>query len=142
GLVAHSVGIAGKNAKPWKISKGLNHNACSNRSVTSDKIVVVFIQKSALSLYYDAIDNQKEGPSMREIVVSVWMTLDGVFDADIMDQWFNPYHSDDRAEYIKETIVASDALLLGRKTRPLRLSEGRARPAYRASSVPWPAQRG
>ena len=53
---------------------------------------------------------------MRKIVASVWMTLDGVFDADIMDQWFYPYHSDDRAAYIKETIVASDALLLGRTT--------------------------
>jgi len=53
---------------------------------------------------------------VRKIVASVWMTLDGVFDADIMDQWFYPYHSDDRAAYIKETIVASDALLLGRTT--------------------------
>ena len=50
---------------------------------------------------------------MRKLVVSEWVTLDGVFDADTMDQWFNPYHSDDRAEYIQETILASDALLLG-----------------------------
>ncbi len=48
-----------------------------------------------------------------KLVVSEWVTLDGVFDADTMDQWFNPYHSDDRAEYIKETILASDAILLG-----------------------------
>jgi dihydrofolate reductase len=33
-----------------------------------------------------------------------------------MEQWFNPYHSDDRAEYIKEVILASDAILLGRAT--------------------------
>ena len=50
---------------------------------------------------------------MRKLVVSEWVTLDGVFDADTMDQWFNPYHSDERAEYIQETILASDALLLG-----------------------------
>jgi dihydrofolate reductase len=54
--------------------------------------------------------------NMRQLVVSEWVTLDGVFDADIMEQWFNPYHSDDRAEYIKETILASDAILLGRAT--------------------------
>ncbi len=53
---------------------------------------------------------------MSKIVVSVWMTLDGVFDANIMDQWFNSYHSADRAAYIKETIEAADALLLGRTT--------------------------
>ena len=53
---------------------------------------------------------------MSKIVVSVWMTLDGVFDADIMDHWFHPYHSDDRAGYIQETIEAANALLLGRTT--------------------------
>jgi hypothetical protein len=37
--------------------------------------------------------------NMRKLVVSEWVTLDGVFDADIMEQWFNPYHSDDSAEY-------------------------------------------
>jgi dihydrofolate reductase len=44
------------------------------------------------------------------------VTLDGVFDSDAMEQWFLPYHSDDRGEYIKEGILASDALLLGRVT--------------------------
>jgi dihydrofolate reductase len=55
---------------------------------------------------------------MRRLVVSVWMTLDGVFDADpaYFEQWFLPYHSDDRAQYIQETIVASEALLLGHVT--------------------------
>ncbi len=28
---------------------------------------------------------------MRKIVVSEWVTLDGVFDADTMGQWFIPY---------------------------------------------------
>ena len=55
---------------------------------------------------------------MRRPVVSVWMTLDGVFDAApaYFEQWFLPYHSDDRAQYIQETIVASEALLLGHVT--------------------------
>lgn len=53
---------------------------------------------------------------MRKLVVSGWVTLDGVFDADTMEQWYIPYHSDDRGEHIKEGILASDALLLGRVT--------------------------
>lgn len=50
--------------------------------------------------------------TMRKLVVSEWVTLDGVFDADTMDQWFNPYDSIDRQQYIKETVLASDAFLL------------------------------
>ena len=53
---------------------------------------------------------------MRKLVVSEWMTLDGVFDADTMGQWFRPYDSDDRQEWIKEGILASDAFLFGRIT--------------------------
>ncbi len=49
----------------------------------------------------------------RKLVVSVWVTLDGIFDADTMEQWFMPYDSKDRQEYIRETIESSDALLLG-----------------------------
>ncbi len=33
-----------------------------------------------------------------------------------MEQWFHPYHSDERGEFIKEQILACDALLLGRAT--------------------------
>ena len=53
---------------------------------------------------------------MRKLVVSEWVTLDGVFDAHTMEQWFNPYHSDDRAGYIQETVLAASAFLLGRVT--------------------------
>jgi dihydrofolate reductase len=53
---------------------------------------------------------------MRKIVVSVWITLDGVFDADTMDQWFYPYESEARGEYIKEGVLACGAFLLGRTT--------------------------
>jgi dihydrofolate reductase len=52
----------------------------------------------------------------RELIVSAWMTLDGVFDADTMDQWFLPYDSKERQEYITEGILAADTLLLGRTT--------------------------
>ena len=54
--------------------------------------------------------------SMRKLIVSAWVSLDGIFDADTMEQWFNPYHSDARAAYIKETIDAADAFVLGRTT--------------------------
>jgi dihydrofolate reductase len=53
---------------------------------------------------------------MRELIVSEWVTLDGVLDAGSMDVWFNPYHSDERAAYITEMIHGSDALLVGRVT--------------------------
>jgi dihydrofolate reductase len=53
---------------------------------------------------------------MRKLIVSERMTLDGVFDADTMDQWFMPYHSDASAEIIKEGVLACDVYLLGRTT--------------------------
>jgi dihydrofolate reductase len=53
---------------------------------------------------------------MRKIVASAWVTLDGVFDADTMGQWFNPYHSDERSEYIRASVSGSGALLVGRTT--------------------------
>lgn len=37
---------------------------------------------------------------MRKLTVSMWMTLDGIFDVDLMDQWYHPYHSAERAQYI------------------------------------------
>jgi dihydrofolate reductase len=52
----------------------------------------------------------------RKLVVSEWMTLDGVFDANSMETWFNPYETEDRGRYIKEGIGAADALLFGRVT--------------------------
>lgn len=65
---------------------------------------------------------------MRKLVVWEWVTLDGIFDADTMGQWFDPYHSDDRGEYIKEVILASDALLLGQAT-------------YEMFAAYWPTQK-
>jgi dihydrofolate reductase len=53
---------------------------------------------------------------MRRLIASEWITLDGVFDADTMSQWFEPYESHDRANYIRETVLAAGELLLGRTT--------------------------
>ena len=51
---------------------------------------------------------------MRKLIVSEFMTLDGVMEAP--ETWQFPYFSDDMAEYIKEQILASDVMLLGRVT--------------------------
>ena len=45
-----------------------------------------------------------------------WMTLDGVFDADTMDQWWNPYDSAERQQSILEVYKRGDVYLLGRTT--------------------------
>ena len=53
---------------------------------------------------------------MRKLVISEWITLDGVFDAELMAQWFMPYDSPSRQDIIKEGILSCDAILFGRKT--------------------------
>lgn len=53
---------------------------------------------------------------MRKLIVSEWMTLDGVFDGDTMKEWFMPFDSDDRRAYIIKTMDACDAILFGRTT--------------------------
>jgi dihydrofolate reductase len=53
---------------------------------------------------------------MRKLIVTTWMSLDGIFDSASMDQWFNPYHSDSRAQSIQETIHHCEIMLYGRKT--------------------------
>jgi len=57
-----------------------------------------------------------KGEKMRKLVVSESVTVDGVFDAETMGQWVTPYQSDERNECIRETFLASDALLFGRTT--------------------------
>jgi dihydrofolate reductase len=52
----------------------------------------------------------------RKLVVSEWISLDGVFDADTMKEWFHPYNSKDRQACITEMVLASDAFLFGRVT--------------------------
>ncbi len=53
---------------------------------------------------------------MRKLVVKEWMTLDGVFDAETMDHWWNPYDSAERQQEILEVYSRGDAYLLGRTT--------------------------
>ncbi|HEY3571318.1 MAG TPA: dihydrofolate reductase family protein [Thermoanaerobaculia bacterium] len=53
---------------------------------------------------------------MRKVVASAWITLDGIFDAASMSEWFLPYHTDARGKIITEWIMACDIYLLGRVT--------------------------
>jgi dihydrofolate reductase len=53
---------------------------------------------------------------MRRIVVSESVTVDGIFDAETMGQWAVPYYSEERDQIIRELVLGSDALLLGRST--------------------------
>jgi dihydrofolate reductase len=53
---------------------------------------------------------------MRKLVVSTWVSIDGVFDADTMPQWFFPFDSIERQQYIAKGIMECDAILLGRTT--------------------------
>jgi len=53
---------------------------------------------------------------MRKLVVSTWVSIDGVFDANTMPQWFFPFDSIERQQYITKGIMDCDAILLGRRT--------------------------
>jgi dihydrofolate reductase len=64
---------------------------------------------------------------MRKIIASVWLTIDGIFDADTMPEWFFPFDSMARGEYIRNSILDADALLIGRTT-------------YEMLAAYWPTQ--
>ena len=53
---------------------------------------------------------------MGKLVAFEWVSVDGVFDASNMDEWFFPYDSKERRKAIKETYQQADAILMGRKT--------------------------
>jgi dihydrofolate reductase len=53
---------------------------------------------------------------MRKLIVLEWISLDGVYDASSMGEWFLPYHTDERSDFISKDIHDSDIYLLGRKT--------------------------
>ena len=57
---------------------------------------------------------------MRKIVVSEGVSLDGVFDAQSMGQWAQPFSSDEKDEFVRKSVLAADALLLGRVTYDLQ----------------------
>lgn len=53
---------------------------------------------------------------MRQVIVTEWVSSDGIFDSSSMEHWFNPYHSDSRAKYIQDTIQNCEVMLYGRNT--------------------------
>lgn len=53
---------------------------------------------------------------MRKLWVKAWMTLDGVFDADTMGEWWQNTNSPGRMQYILDEYATGDAYLLGRVT--------------------------
>lgn len=53
---------------------------------------------------------------MRKLWVKAWMTLDGVFDAETMDFWWQNSNSPERMAYIMEQYSQGDIYLLGRIT--------------------------
>jgi dihydrofolate reductase len=66
---------------------------------------------------------------MRRIIVSESVTVDGVFDAETMGQWAAPSYSEERDEFVRSIVLATDALLLGRTT-------------YDIQAWYWPNQKG
>jgi dihydrofolate reductase len=57
---------------------------------------------------------------MRKIIVSEGVSLDGVFDAETMGKWAQPFSSDEKDEFVRKSVLAADALLLGRTTYDLQ----------------------
>ena len=57
---------------------------------------------------------------MRKIVVSEGVSLDGVFDAQTMGQWAQPFSSEEKDDFVRKNVLAADALLLGRTTYDLQ----------------------
>jgi len=53
---------------------------------------------------------------MKKIIVSEWITIDGINDADTMQEWFSPFDSIAKNEYIRNSILRADTLLVGRTT--------------------------
>ena len=53
---------------------------------------------------------------MRKLWVKAWITLDGVFDADTMDYWWQNTNSPERMGYITEQYSQGDIYMMGRVT--------------------------
>ncbi len=53
---------------------------------------------------------------MGKLVVFEWVSLDGVFDAETMDEWWEPYDSAERQHCIQDTYLHTDAFVMGRLT--------------------------
>jgi dihydrofolate reductase len=53
---------------------------------------------------------------MRKLWVKAWITLDGVFDAETMDYWWQNTNSPERMTYITEQYSQGDIYMMGRIT--------------------------
>lgn len=53
---------------------------------------------------------------MGKLTAFVWMSLDGIFDANYMDTWWEPYDSKERQGYIQKIYNGADAFVMGRNT--------------------------
>jgi dihydrofolate reductase len=53
---------------------------------------------------------------MRKLIITEWLSLDGIYDAASMPVWWLPFDSLGRQQYIQETINTCSAMLFGRKT--------------------------
>src|SRR4030095_13230498 len=55
---------------------------------------------------------------MRKLIISEWVSLDGVFDADprYFNKWWMPFDSPSRHKYIQDTINDCEIMLYGRTT--------------------------
>lgn len=53
---------------------------------------------------------------MRKLWVKAWLTLDGVFDAETMDYWWQNTNSPERMAYITEQYAQGDIYMMGRTT--------------------------
>ena len=53
---------------------------------------------------------------MRKLIITEWVSLDGIFDASSMNKWWIPFNSPSRQKYIQETINNCEIMLYGRNT--------------------------
>src|SRR5690606_28513232 len=66
------------------------------------------------ALTADHHTHQKATDTMRKLIESTFMTLDGVIEAP--EQWGPPYWDDEHSGYAERLMATTDALLLGRET--------------------------
>ena len=53
---------------------------------------------------------------MRKLIITQWISLDGIFDASSMSKWWMPFDSPNRQKYIQDTINNCEIMLYGRNT--------------------------
>jgi dihydrofolate reductase len=53
---------------------------------------------------------------MRKLIITEWVSLDGIFDAGSMNKWWIPFDSASRQQYIQDTINNCEIMLYGRNT--------------------------